>query len=220
MHERVPTPARRIACHMGPRALAHGVRPALATLGYELLLSGDPRSDEPDLRIADERLFARLPDTEAEPRMPVVLLCGSRPLPIDDRRILGRCERPGQLSELYGVLQRVFEPHPRQVPRTATRLTARASQADRRWVGSIRSLSEAGCYLESSCELGRGERINLQFALPRRHGAELVTTRAECVTPRERGAGLVFREAAEEIRRGIRDFVALRLATLQSSAAA
>ena len=231
MHANVPAPKLRIANHAGPRALAPGVRAALSALGYEIVTAeqaapgapakpGQPSGDRPQppgLRIADERFVDRLPSPAREPEMPILLLCGTRPLSLDDPRIAGRVERPALLSTLYRILQQSLEPNPRTVPRTATRLTARATQKDRRWIGSILTLSESGCYLEGAESLRPGDRLNLQFALPGRTGAELVTTRAECVSPRGEGAGLAFCGVANDVQREIRNFVALQLATLQSN---
>jgi len=203
-----------IASYVGPRSFAPETRAALIGLGYPLT-SGialgrfDDAEVRPRLRLVDERQYERMPDFDADPDTPMVLLTGVRAREIEDARIVGRIGRPAQLRELYPILQRTLEHTPRSAPRVRTQLAARCIRADHRWVGSVVSLSEGGCLFRSSEPVARGARMNLQFALP---GAEVVTARAICVHWREGEAGLAFSDTSEHLQSAIGGFVAHRLA--------
>jgi hypothetical protein len=204
-----------IASYCGSRCFAPRVRLALKGLGYNLIaaatrgLFGDP-SWTPDLRIVDERHLDRIPGPKEDPRTPVILLTGPRPLACNDTRVIGTVQRPAELTPLYRLIQEQMEEHPRRTPRVRTQLSARCIHADHRVVGAVVSLSENGCLFRASEDLVEGMRMNLQFAIPT---AGVVSTRAECVRQEQNGVGLVFTDTPTETRHSINDFVCHRLAT-------
>jgi len=205
-----------LALTAGSRALAPRTRAELRALGYELRVASDrdfatrPET-APALRIVDERYLDRIPTPQEEPHTPVVLLTGPRPLAIDDSRIAGRVMRPAGTFDLYPILQKALERHPRRVPRVPTQLPARCIRDDYRWPGAVLSLCEDGCLLRSTEVVEPGSRFDLQFAIP---GGELIMARARCVYTSDSRAGVVFSEPSEVDRRVIRGYVSERLAVL------
>ena len=189
---------------------------ALEALGYSIVsgANGTASSREvpkPALRLIDERQLASAPSVDEDPNTPIVLLTGGRPGDCEDRRIVDRIKRPAQLRDLYGSFQSALEIHPRRVPRVATQLPARCLRPAHHWPGAVVSLSEGGCLIRTSEQLGQGAQMDLQLALPE---AGIVTAQAECVYRRENEMGLAFSETAQRNRQVIGDFVATRLAGL------
>jgi len=227
-------PARAvIASYVEPRTFAPGTRAALQGLGYAVVPAlcfgrfdvprtgrfdapGRGRGDEPAeaaaIRLVDERHADRIPGADQDPDTPIVLVSGRRRPRIDDPRIAGVVTRPVDLDTLYPILQRALEATPRRVPRVPIQLSARAMRADRRWAGSLTSLSVGGCYLRSSRRVPLGTPLCVQFALP--HNGVL-TTRAVCVHADDEGTGLAFTDASDVARREIGGYVAERLAALR-----
>jgi PilZ domain len=217
----VPESRGVIASHVNGRCFAPGARLALERLGYRVVwasaLGSLERSGEsrwrPSLRIADERLVARLPLPADDPDTPVVLLTGPRPVECHDRRVVGRVPKPADLRHLYPILQRALEPHPRRAARAPTLLSARLGRDDRRWSGSVLTLSEEGCLFEGGAPLPTGAPLNLEVALS---GTETVSVRARGLYhlgSRQRAA-LCFEQPAPDARSRIASYVATRLATL------
>lgn len=200
---------------MGSRALAPGARVELRALGYELVPAPVGRRgrnpDAPSLRVVDERHFDRIPTPDEDPKTPVVVLTGARPLPIDDPRIVGRARRPADTLALYPIFQRALEKHPRRVPRVPTQLPARCIRGDRRWPGAVLSLSEGGCRLRTTESVEAGHRFNLQFAIP---GGGLINARARCVYGGDESVGVQFCGPTDVDRLRIRGYVSERLALL------
>jgi hypothetical protein len=205
-----------IASYVEPRTFASGTRAALQGLGYSLVPAFsmgrfDDASWRPTLRLVDERHYDRIPGIEQDPDTPVVLVTGARPRRIEDPRVAGSVRRPLDLESLYPVLQRALERTPRAAPRVSTRLSARAMREDRRWVGSLTSLSTGGCFFRSRRPTPLGARLCVQFALPR---GGIVTARAVCIHVGDEGIGLAFTDTSPEARRDIGGFVNNRLATV------
>jgi hypothetical protein len=216
MHTKGRSERSVIASYVEPRTFASGTRVALRGLGYSLVPAFsmgrfDDASWRPTLRLVDERHYDRIPGIEQDPRTPVVLVTGARPRRIDDPRVAGSVRRPLDLESLYPVLQHVLERTPRAAPRVTTRLSARAMREDRRWVGSLTSLSTGGCFFRSSRETPLGARLCVQFALPR---GGIVTARAVCIHVGDDGIGLAFTDTSPDARRDIGGFVSTRLATV------
>ena len=213
--ETTSRPRRRtIHSHTGPRALSRQTRRALAALGYSIVPGkaangGDGALRKPALRLVDERQLASVPTPELAPDTPIVLLTGGRPRARQDPRIIDQIQRPAQLNDIYRSFQSALENHPRSTPRLATQLAARCIRSDNRSPGAVLSLSEGGCLLATSEQLGTGTRMNLQFAIPE---SGILTTRAECVYQHENRAGLAFWETSELNRQLINGFVSSRLA--------
>ncbi len=209
--------ARRgcIASYVGPRAVAPRTHAALRGLGYSVVpafATGrfDDASWRPALRLVDERLYPKVPSQENDPDTPIILLTGSRPSEIEDPRIIGHVSRPVELREIYPLIQRAVEDTPRRAPRAETVIAARCIRADRRWVGSVTSLSEGGCLFRCGQKIQSGLAMNLQFALPR---AAMLALRAVCVRHQAGAAALVFDEPSFDVRYRINGFVTERLAT-------
>jgi len=212
--------ARRVVwTALGARSLAPGVRAELAALGYALVPDGSrgrgngDAAGRPDLRLVDDRCWDRMPPASDDGNVPAVLLTGHRasgPEAPHDARIRGTATRPAGALDLYALLQAALEEHPRRVPRVPTQLPARCIHSDRRWLGALLSLSEGGCLLRSSEEIGVGTRMNLQFALPE---GRLVNTRARCIYLQDDSAGLCFTGPAATDRSAIRTYVSRQLAS-------
>lgn len=205
----------RIASYVGPHSFAPYTRAALEALGYEVVSAFamgrfDDASWQPELRLADERHLAKLPDRVADPDTPIVLLTGARDRDVCDPRVAGTVRKPAELNDVYALLQRCLEQTPRRLPRVDTVLSARCIRADHRWVGNVVTLSEGGCLFRSSEALEPGECMNLQFALPRNG---IISTRGRVVHVLEGAAGIAFSEPSLNVRRHIGDFVVQRLAT-------
>jgi len=216
MQRKTKSERRTIASYVGPRSLAPQTRAALRGLGYELVPAFtmgrfDDASWHPALRLVDERQIERIPSRDVDPDTPVILLSGVRHAETDDPRVLGQIQRPAELADLYPLIQRALERTPRQAPRAPTLLSGRCIRSDRRWVGSVLSLSEGGCLFKTSQPIDAGEAMNLQFALPQNG---ILSARAVCVYRREGAMGLAFSDTPAEIRRRISSFVTRRLATL------
>lgn len=207
---------RTIYSHTGPRALSPGTRRVLRALGYNIVpgnrrTNGSGKRREPALRLVDERHLASTPTPESDPETPIVLLTGSRPWACEDPRIVGRIQRPAQLNDIYRSFQSALEIHPRRIPRVAAELPARCIRSEHRSPGALLSLSEGGCLLATSDFIGKGSRMNLQFAIP---ATGILTTRAKCVYQQENRAGLAFSENSDRNHQIINRFVAARLAEL------
>lgn len=216
MRTKVRAGRGEIASYIGPRAFAPGARPALEGLGYAVvpaLSRGrfDDPSWRPAVRLVDERQYDRIPDAQADPDTPIVLVTGSRAPTIEDGRIAGHTGRPIEVDRLYPILQRALERNPRSAPRVETHIAARGMREDRRWVGNLTSLSIGGCYLRTPEQPAVGTEMSVQFAVPRNG---IVTARAVCVHARGDGVGLAFTESSAEARREIARFVSQRLATI------
>jgi hypothetical protein len=210
-----------IASHVDGRSFAPGARLALERLGYrvvwasalEQLSRAGGSGWRPSLRIADERLAARLPSPQEDPETPIVLLTGARPCAVEDRRVVGRVPRPAELRHLYPLLQLALERHPRRAARAPTRLAARLGRDDRRWTGNVVTLSENGCLFQGGVPLPTGAGVNLEISLA---PCETVSMRAHSLYHEgsaERAA-IVFEQADRETRSRIASYVASRLATL------
>ena len=215
MHENMNSDEFCIASYVGPRCFASQTRAALEGLGYAVVPAFamgrfDDTSWRPALRLVDERQYVKIPSPEADPTTPVILLTGPRPLDIDDTRIVGRVPRPAELTDLYPIIQRTLQSTPRHSPRVETSLSARCVKSDRRWMGSVVSLSENGCLFRSSERFESGTQMNLQFALP---GSNIISTRAVCVHQHGGESGLAFSDTSEDDQRNIGGFVTHRLAT-------
>ena len=206
------TPDRhRIACYVAPRVFAPGVRAALEGLGYRIVAAatqgrfGDA-SWTPALRIVDARYVERTPADGA----PLVTVGpprgGATPRPV-----VGSVTPPIGISELYPLLQRALEPHPRRAARVPARIPARCTRADRRFSGEVVSLSEAGCLLRTPNDAARGYEFNLLFPLPL---GRMISTRARVACREGPDLGLEFTGVSPQARAAISDYVARRLATL------
>ena len=109
---------RVIASYVPPRSLTRRTRAALSGLGYRIVPAAtrgrfDDDSWEPDIRIIDERHLDRVPAEPYLPRIPIVVLTGSRPLSCHDPRVVGSLPRPARLERLYPILQSALEDQPR-----------------------------------------------------------------------------------------------------------
>jgi hypothetical protein len=204
----------RIASHVGPHAFAPEASAALESLGYEIVpadATRQPRgaSNEPRLRLVDERQYDAVPDADADPRTPIILFTGSRPRTIRDSRIIGQVERPAELAQLYPIIQQSLERTPRRNPRAETLIPARCTRADHRWIGNVVSLSQGGCRFLSDAAVESGEQMNLEFDLP---SSVTVCTRALVIHRRAGDVSVVFVDPSRQVRESISDFVTHRLA--------
>lgn len=204
-----------IASYAAPQAYAPRTRAALAGLGYRLIPAStrgrfDDDSWHPALRIVDDRHLDKLPEENYLPRTPVIVLRGLRPRPWRDARVVGEAARPAGLAELYPLIQRALEDHPRRAPRTATQIPARCTRSDRRLMGAIVSLSVEGCLFQTHAEMWQGQEFNLLFPLPR---GRMISTRARVEHRYGHGVGMSFLDPAEPAREAIASFVTERLAT-------
>jgi hypothetical protein len=204
-------PRRLLLSYAAPDAYASLTRPLLAKLGYRILPVEElPRLPpvmsrrRPDLRIAEESRLLELPDDPEGVRVPVVLVTNGPAPATRDPRIVAAVRRPAGIHEMYRLLQSVMEEAPRTTPRVATRLASRFRLNGREGRGSIVSLSENGCLLESAPAIPLGARIDLEFELP--GGAEL-RTRADAAYRLAAGIGLIFNDGSPELRRLVGGFV-------------
>lgn len=207
-----------IASYVDGRSFAPGTRLALERLGYRVVWASlhghfDDPSWRPSVRIADERLTSRLPAPEDDPDTPIVLLTGPRPAACHDRRVVGRVPRPAELRHLYPLLQQALERHPRRAPRAPTRLSARLGREDRRWNGSVLTLSERGCLFQAGAPLPTGHGVNLDLALPAVGSVSLRARSLYHPGSRERAA-LAFEPSDDDARARIARYVTQRLAIL------
>lgn len=207
-----------IASYVDPLALGEHTRAALDGLGYRVVQGAtighfDDQRFRPRIRIIDDRFLSRLPSADVDPDTPVIVLSGTRPLPIADPRVVGHLQRPANLTPLYALIQQALEPNPRRSPRVDTALTARAAQSGRRFVANLASLSSQGCLLSETEHIDRGSRLNVEFAVP---GTGLLMARAECVYELGSGYGLRFDSTTGRVRALIDHFVTQRLAARQA----
>jgi hypothetical protein len=137
------------------------------------------------------------------------MISSPRQSPRDDSRILAQAARPARLSAIYSMIQLAIEHTPRRTPRIETQLSARCIRAERRSIGAVLSLSEGGCLLRTDDLLRKGNKVNLQFALP---DYGLVSTPAYCRYTRRGNAGMEFSAPPPDIRHSIAHFVTFQLA--------
>lgn len=205
-----------IACYVGPRAFAPGARTALEGLGYAVVPAlsrgrfGDA-SWSPTVRLVDERHYDRVPSHADDPETPLVLVTSGREPAVEDARIAGHTARPIELDDLYSILQRALEQTPRATPRVPTHIAARGIREDRRWIGTITSLSMGGCFLRTRERPPVGAHLSVQFAIP---NGNIVVARAICVHSGGDGIGLAFTRSSEDALRDIGHYVSERLAIL------
>jgi len=209
-----------IATHIGPRSLAPQTRAALEGLGYRVVPAfamgqTDDLPERPRLRLVDERFYDEMPSLKEDPQTPIIVLTDFRPQKFRDARIVGSVCRPAELNDLYPILQSALETTPRTSPRVSTALAARCVRADRRWMGSVVSLSDRGCLFHSRERVADGAQMNLQFALP---SSGIITTRAVCIHQGEDAAGLIFSDPSTEDRQVIGGFVLEQLAIRSATA--
>jgi hypothetical protein len=213
--DRAQNAGRIIASYVSPHAFAPRTRAALVGLGYRVVAAStrgrfDDDSWQPDLRIVDDRHFEKLPVEEYLPRTPVIVLSGARRREWRDSRVVGEITRPAGLTDLYPLIQKALEEHPRRAARAATQLPARCTRADRRWMGAIVSLSSAGCLFKTRSEMSPELDFNLLFPLPR---GRMISTRARVKHCDGEQVGMSFTNPPDASRRAIAEFVAERLAT-------
>lgn len=203
-----------MAVHAPDRAFAPGVQTALVRLGYNLISSRTASRQRtrgvlrPELRIVDDRELERLGADRDE--LPTILLIGARSDTELSARLLGAVKRRARLSDLYRLLQEHLEEQPRSVPRVGDTLPARATRGVEAWTGAIRSISEKGCFLQSSAPLRSGSRVELCFPLARRG---LVQLPAQPSYQNAEGTGLVFDGLPDSTREALADYVTARLGT-------
>jgi hypothetical protein len=208
---------RIIASYVSPHAFAPRTRAALLGLGYRVVAAStrgrfDDTSWQPDLRIVDDRHFDKLPAEDYLPRTPVVVLTGALSREWRDSRVVGEVTRPADLAELYPLIQKALEDHPRRASRTPTQLPARCTRAERRWMGAIVSLSSNGCLFHTNSEMSPGLDFNLLFPLPR---GRMVSTRARAINREGNQLGMAFTNPPEPSSQAIAEFVSERLATVR-----
>ena len=206
---------RVIASYVPPKSLTRRTRAALNGLGYRIVPAAtrgrfDDDTWEPDIRLVDEQHLDRLPAETYLPRIPIVVLTGSRPLPCHDPRVVGSIPRLATLERLYPILQSALEDHPRGTARAATQIQARCTHADRRWSGALVSLSQEGCLFRSGEAMAEGLELNMLFPLPL---GRMVSTRARVVSRHGELVGMQFTSQAETIRNAVGEYVEVRLAT-------
>jgi hypothetical protein len=190
--------SRRIEVRVPSRDFAAGVQSALERLGYELVPAtrgGRP----PDIRIVAGSRLRRLSSDLTEP----VILFGGNP-EHDDSRVVGHLKRPVRIRELFALLQRTLETHPRAVPRIPTALPARSLRDGAGSPGAIVSLSEGGCCLRNAELLPGDGRLRIEFALP---GAGSVNTWARPCYRSNDQTGLMFDRLRADSRMAISRFV-------------
>lgn len=203
-----------VAVHAPDRAFAPGVQTALVRLGYNLISSRTASRQRtrgvlrPELRIVDDRQVERLGANEDE--LPTILLVGARAEAELTAQVLGAVKRRARLSDLYRLLQEHLEEQPRTVPRVGDTLPARATRGVEAWTGAIRSISEKGCFLQSSAPLRSGSRVELCFPLAREG---LVQLPAQPSYQNAEGTGLVFDGLPDATREALADYVTARLGT-------
>jgi hypothetical protein len=211
---------RTIVYHGSSEALGPGTDVMLNRLGYRMvppetfaeLRSEDPKL-APDLLVVDDR---RLEELRAEPMDDaladgrIVLLTGGARAADDDPMVVGAVRRPAGLHDLYRLMQQIFEDTPRTTPRIATQLSARCARGERHWEGRVLSLSENGCLIRSAETIGLGQRILLEFSIPKCGPIRLDAEAAYQLMP---DTGLVFNAVAPDHRKSIERFVSETLAS-------
>jgi hypothetical protein len=208
-------PRGTIASYVSPHAFAPRTRAALVGLGYSVVAAstrgrfGDD-SWKPDLRIVDDRHFEKLPVENALRRTPVIVLTGEQSLELCNSQIVGEVARPAELAQLYPLIQKALEKHPRQAARAPTHLPGRCTRADRRWLGAIVSLSAKGCLFQTTSDMSPGLDFNLLFPLPR---GRMVSTRARALNREGDQLGVAFTNPPDPSSHAIAEFVTERLAT-------
>lgn len=209
-------PTRRIILtHAGREAFSDASRSILSKLGYAIVTpeefeacASDLGRDNPDLRVADERSLAEIPE-DAYSTVPIIVLTGSHGITGADPRIVGAIRRPAGMHELYRLIQEVLEDTPRSSPRIATHLMARCSRDGCEWTGAVLSLSESGCLLRSTAPQNLGSVFRLEFDLPR---SGPLAVEAEVTYQLVPDLGLTFHGTAPARRREIADFIERSLA--------
>jgi hypothetical protein len=207
-----------IASYVSPHAFAPWTRAALVGLGYHVVAAStrgrfDDDSWHPDLRIVDDRHFGKLPVENYLPRTPVIVVSSGAPREWRDARVVGQVARPANLGELYPLIQKALEEHPRRAARTPTQLPARCTRDDRRWMGAIISLSSRGCLFHTSSDMSPGMDFNLLFPLPR---GRMVSTRARAMNRVGNQLGMEFSNPPQPWNQAIAEFVTERLATARA----
>lgn len=204
-----------IASHVAPQAFAPRARQALCGLGYRFVSehpqghSGDA-SRKPDLLIVDEHRLEALPAEQRPPHTPIILLTGRGPRKHRPPNVVGALPRPAQFERLYPLLQQALETTPRRAARVTTRLPARCTRGEWRWMGAVLDLSEDGCLIRAGDAMEPDLEFDLLFPLP---SARLVSTGARIVRRDGDLAGTIFRETAPHWRDAIRNYVTERLAS-------
>lgn len=208
-----PSHRRTIASYLAPRGFAPRTRPALQGLGYHIVPAAtrgrfDDASWRPDLRLVDERHLGRLPRVPDD--VPIICVSERGPHATGDARVAGFATRPVDVAQIYPVLQRVLETHPRRAARAPTRISARCSLQDQRWTAELRALSEAGALLRCRGDLAPGQHLNLLFPLPL---GRMISTRARVVSHAPAGTAVAFPTLPASARGAIADYVERRLAS-------
>ena len=203
-----------IASYVPSHAYEPRTRAALAGLGYRIIPAStigrfDDDSWKPDLRIVDERHFDKLPAENYLPRTPIIVLNGTNRKTWRDPRVVGQIGRPASLAAIYPLIQIALEDHPRGSARAMTRLPARCTRVDRRWMGAIVSLSASGCLFQTRSEMQPGLELNMLFPLPR---GRMVYTRARVLDRADEFVRMEFSDPPEASTQAIGDFVTERLA--------
>jgi hypothetical protein len=157
-----------------------------------------------DLRLVDERHLDRLPQDAT----PILLLGALRRPAVEDPRVVGWTRRPAQVADLYPLLQRALERHPRAAPRIPVSLLARCTHAGRRFSAEVLTLSTQGCRLRAQSDLPSGLEVNLLFPLPL---GRMISTRARVRESGSGEAGLAFVGLSSGARAALTDYVAQRL---------
>ncbi len=204
-------PRRLLLSYAASDAYASLTRSLLAKLGYRILPVEElPRLPpvmsrrRPDLRIAEESRLLEIPEDPEGVMIPIVVVTNGPPPATRDPRIVGAVRRPAGIHEMYRLVQSVLEEVPRSTPRIATRLASRFRLDGREGQGSIVSLSENGCLLQSAPAVPLGAKLELEFDLP---GGGHLCTRADAAYSLPTGVGLIFDDGSPELRRRIGGFV-------------
>jgi hypothetical protein len=211
------THRRMIASYVAPRSFAPRTRPALEGLGYHIVPAAtrgrfDDASWRPDLRLVDERHLSRLP---REPNdVPIICVSERGPHATGDARVAGFATRPVDVAQIYPVLQRVLEAHPRRAARAPTRISARCSLRDQRWSAELHALSETGALLRCRGDLAPGLNLNVLFPLPL---GRMISTRARVVSHGAAGTAVTFPTLPPASRGAIADYVERRLASASAN---
>jgi len=157
----------------------------------------------PDLYLVDEHHLPLLLEAETS-SSPVVLFAGEQGVRPEDPRIVAVVRSPAGMHDLYRVIQQLLEENPRSTPRIATELEAECRHGGHAFSGSVTSLSENGCLLQSEETLPLGREMLVSFALPQ---VGKLHVRAETAYELRSCLGLVFSSTSAQIREAITTFV-------------